>query len=473
MKKNIAIGLLSLVWGILPAQTFTVDKNLPAPEKHLFTKAGTEWVGAIKSMNQNTKTDIQVMAYSYGQDTLGLVCKDPFFRSFVTAYAEHRPLVLSPDMVWLSICQGFSHYVNKHAEKMRDKLVSHQGKVTLSVEVSPQMDMLQPDADWSSALKIFEDSIAGRCKGEIAQILVADFSTTEMTERVASQITLMGTMKQYFNYQLIRIACGIPSVTLEGTTADWEHLLVKINKLAPYVDDDWVKELRPVLKEFVRSSKGKVNLSFWQSMICKNTPDKLESGGGCGPGKTTLFDGWFLKFFPYNQDGRTPKKVAHNTNRMLAEVQKTPFIYVDQVRGLTMNMEMWAGFIGAEEDPATFALRPKMGWMVVTAETTDSLILQLSQASIPKLKVKEFPEVARKVGKLEWLQIEFEGAIQVPDWIDEVQVEQLDLYGKFDDALLARLRELLPGREIDTIGDKCIIVNSHKKEVVPVVPITN
>jgi len=458
MKKNIATWLLlAISWGLLSAQTFTVNENLPAPTNHLKTKPGTEWVNAIKSMNQNTKTDIQVVAYSYAEDSLGLVCKDPFFRSFVKAYAEHRPLVLSPDMVWLSICQGFSNYVNQNAEKMRDQLVSHQGKVTLSVKVAPQMDMLQPDADWSFVLNIFEDSIAGRCKGEIAEILVADFSTTQVTERVASQITLMGTMKKYFNYELIRIACGIPSVTLEGTTADWKHLLKKVDQLAPYVDDSWVEELRPVLKEFVKASEGKVNQRFWQSMICRKTPKKLESGG-CGRGTTTMLDGWFLKFFPYNQDGRTPSRVDHDTNRMLAEVQKTPFVYIDQVRNLRMDMEMWAGFIGAEEDSVTFALRPKIGWMIVTAEPTDPLILKLSQAKSPTLEVKEFPEIARKVGHLNWLQIKFEGAIQVPDWINEVQVEQLDLYGTYDDALVARLRELLPDRVIDPMGDKIIYV---------------
>ncbi|MBL7775710.1 MAG: DUF4419 domain-containing protein, partial [Saprospiraceae bacterium] len=35
-----------------------------------------------------------------------------FLYAVYRAYAEHRPLVLSPDMVWLTILQGFSTHVN-------------------------------------------------------------------------------------------------------------------------------------------------------------------------------------------------------------------------------------------------------------------------------------------------------------------------------------------------------------------------
>ena len=38
---------------------------------------------------------------------------NPFFSMICLAYAEHRPIVLSPDIMWILICNGFSQYVNR------------------------------------------------------------------------------------------------------------------------------------------------------------------------------------------------------------------------------------------------------------------------------------------------------------------------------------------------------------------------
>jgi hypothetical protein len=47
------------------------------------------------------------------------------------AFAEHRPLVLTPDCVWLTIEQGFAHHVAENAETLRPRLVRHEGKQEL------------------------------------------------------------------------------------------------------------------------------------------------------------------------------------------------------------------------------------------------------------------------------------------------------------------------------------------------------
>ncbi len=443
------------------AQTFTIVNNLAAPNQHLHTRSGDAIVKSIIEQNQCTRVEIQCMANSLGQQPLSMIGKDPFFQTFVRAFAEHRPIVLSPDMVWLNICQQFSQHVNQNAEKLRDRLVYHEGKEL--IQVITEQDMLAPDADWNEVLNSFSDAIGQRTKGEIAQVMISDFSTSGKCERMASQITLMGAMKQYFDYELIRFACGIPSITLEGTTADWERLLTKVEALAQYDLKGWVSDLRPILKEFIKASKGEVNLRFWQSMVMTRTPEKLQNAGCTQGVKTTMLDGWFLKFFLYYLKGETPDKVPYNTQYMLPEIEKVPFIYKDLVRNRSCQMEMWAGFVGVEEDTTTFALRPKIGWMMVEAEPTDPEIRALSEQIQPKLTVKEFPELARKVGKMDWLIIEFTDGIKIPDWIGEVQVQQLDLWGTFDEALLKRLHELLPNRNISPVGDKTITISIEQE----------
>lgn len=458
MKKTLISFILALsVSMVLQAQTFTIVNDLDVPKQHLPAHSGDTIIKAIVQEHQSTKNEIKCVANSLGQQPLTLTWKDPFFQTFVRAFAEHRPVILSPDMVWLNICQQFSHHVNQNAEKLREQLVYHEGKEL--IQVITEQDMLAPDADWNVVLDAFAEEIDKRTKGDIAKVMVSNFSTSGKCERTASQITLMGAMKQYSNYELIRIACGIPSITLEGTTADWERLLTKVEALAQYDLQKWVSDLQPILKEFINASKGEVNLRFWQSMVMTTTPEKLQNAGCTQGVKTTMLDGWFLKFFLYYLKGETPDKVPYNTQYMLPEIEKVPFIYKDLVRNRSCQMEMWAGFVGVEEDTTTFALRPKIGWMMVEAEPADPEIRALSEQKQPKLKVKEFPKLARKVGKLDWLTIEFTDGINIPKWIDEVQVKQLDLWGTFDEALLKRLHKLLPDRNISPLGDKLITIS--------------
>ena len=42
--------------------------------------------------------------------------KNPFIGAVHTAYNTHYPLVLSPDMIWQCVAQGFAIHINKNAE---------------------------------------------------------------------------------------------------------------------------------------------------------------------------------------------------------------------------------------------------------------------------------------------------------------------------------------------------------------------
>ena len=69
------------------------------------------------------KVDKDVNTLSVNVDADRLVLQygnHPFFYGMYEAYASHRPFVLSPDMIWLLISQGFSHHINADPEKYRD-----------------------------------------------------------------------------------------------------------------------------------------------------------------------------------------------------------------------------------------------------------------------------------------------------------------------------------------------------------------
>ena len=157
-------------------------------------------------------------------------------------------------MVWLVISQGFARYVNAHSEDLRPKLVGHTGKMDLAIMIDN--DLLNGETDWPSLIDSFSSQIEKHTKDSIAKTITSDFTTTGPVERVASQITLMESVKSYFEYIVYRIACGIPSVTLQGTAKDWQRVLEKTRQLKQYGLGAWLDSLEPILQEFVQAAEG-------------------------------------------------------------------------------------------------------------------------------------------------------------------------------------------------------------------------
>ena len=49
------------------------------------------------------------------------------------AFQHHYTLVLSPDMLRLTMLQGVAQHIKAHADELRARLVKHQGKMELNV----------------------------------------------------------------------------------------------------------------------------------------------------------------------------------------------------------------------------------------------------------------------------------------------------------------------------------------------------
>ena len=53
--------------------------------------------------------------------------------------------------------------------------------------------------------------------------MYSDFSTSAPTTRINSQLGLMASLQEYFEYAMA-LFCGIPSIIMEGPVKDWEKL---------------------------------------------------------------------------------------------------------------------------------------------------------------------------------------------------------------------------------------------------------
>ena len=286
-----------------------------------------------------------------------------FFSMVCLAYAQHRPIVLSPDIMWIVICNGYSQFVNRDPEKFREYLVNHNDKETLVIRTSLGTTTAQK-------VQKFADLIAKETKGGIAEVMTCNFSTTGVIEKMVSQITLMDAVKQYFDYMELLAGCGIPSVTLEGTPDDWKLLREKTRKLGEFGVKKWTDKLDPILAEFVLASEGKPNLKFWWDMAIKGRPLNfhLNAGGGCLPAYgPTPFDGWFLEFIPFDDWGELPKKVpyGHDLPPLMTCVPIIQYVEDDFGNCMGINtLELRGGIVGLAQDTATMALRPEIGWLV-------------------------------------------------------------------------------------------------------------
>lgn len=424
--------------------TFAVDEGLPVPTaSRYWTNNNGDRIAKYLLKDYNAaNSDRGYVASSFKDESFKTMRTDVLFHTIVKAYAEHRPLVLSPDMIWLNICQVFSHYVNEHADSLRSRFVAHDGKMSLVVQT--KKDLLAEEADWAAVMDNFIKQIGENTKGNIAETFISDFSTTGQAERIASGITLMDVTKSYFDYVVIYIACGIPEITLTGTPDDWRRVLEKACELQKYGMEKWIERVKPVLGEFVKASEGRPLRRFWKDMVTLYHPDKLR-GGACSTEKPTKLDGWFLRLFPYNKDGKRVREV-NNLTKMLPEMVKVPFRYIstDGRKTKETPMELWSGFVGVEEDSVTLALAPKIGWLVRVADT-DSETLKGMERNGFSLRVKEVPPILSQLDRIESLELYFTGKVSLPVWMDRIKISRFIIHGRMSEDEKAQIKARFPG----------------------------
>jgi hypothetical protein len=285
-----------------------------------------------------------------------------FFSALHAAFVDHRPIVLSPDMIWLLIAQGFANHVNEHAEEMRSHFVSHEGKKTLVV-IRDDFNKGSLENPWENVFDEFSTHIRREIGDTNHELIVSQFSTTGVIEKAVNEVVLMDSMKAYFEY-IVRTRCGIPEVRLEGTHEDWVQLAKKTEKLGNAFELQWWTErMLPILETIADHSKGQGDPAFWRNIY------KWEDHSG-GP----HIHGWVITFIPYISTDQGMCKASLvfglkefpppwiTTQFLPSGLSKVPFIW--DYLGNEYEMEFVAGFTSFTQDRDTFAVRPKIGWAV-------------------------------------------------------------------------------------------------------------
>lgn len=333
------------------AETYRITK-ISKPEKPLVEKNTLEIISDLKPYKIEHIGDLPAEMISFGAH--------PFLAGTFKAYQDHRPIVINPDVIWLLIEQGFSRHINANAEKFRSRLVKFEGKKDIIISVdSNDIRIGSPNSKWEIAFPKFVESIVSYVGEDFVNNLKADFTTTNRASLIASQITVMETLKAFFNYKMVVNGCGISSVIIEGTADDWEKILKRLDFIESFEMEWWTSELRPIIAKILETKQGKLDKAFWRSMV------RIHEGRLCDT-KTQEIDGWIIKFYPFDEYNKRRRFLPIQFLSLIApEFIKVPFIAEDQKTGVEYKMEFWSGMFGASQDHKDFKMKTQIGWIVV------------------------------------------------------------------------------------------------------------
>ena len=322
-----------------------------------------------------------------------------FVSAVVLAFDKHLELMLRPQHFWLAVTQGVAMHVETHAEALRRRLVKHQGRKVLEIDVTPKAAAGLTAADWEGFADNFTMQIQANAVESTFKHFQCGMSSTTPTERVAINMTVMDAGKSYFDYRLTT-CCGFPKIHMQGTLQDWKLLQSRTHALVTALCSEdcataWLASLDSVFDRLIAAYAHPecVDVEFWESMA--------KRGGTNGSGAHTYVNGWINVFFPYSAPKRlNPFCSAYSSGEEYTQMTKdwtgskvlkqAGLDVLDFPDGLCSApvmldknpLEFRGGFIGVERRDN--CLTPAVGWFVacgVSKRTKYLVSEQVNQAT--------------------------------------------------------------------------------------------
>lgn len=198
------------------------------------------------------------------------------------SFAQHTPLALSPDHLWIAILQGYAIHCNKEPESVRAFFTDSAEKKDLICQVPPT-------PDWPEVGEALATLLGAHIGEKKVNLLSGDFSTTTPVERMVQRICMMQATAPFYNYFRMHTLCGIPYITLLGCTEDWTLLRQRAVALMDLgAPEFWKEKLLSLVLKFEEAARGNADTAFFREFY-------TESGGSGGP----FVAGSINALFPY------------------------------------------------------------------------------------------------------------------------------------------------------------------------------
>ena len=223
-----------------------------------------------------------------------------FLEGLSLAFDAHHSVVLHPHVIFLVIFHSIVRHVLKNAEKLRHRIVSHEGKKELTLECPFSEN--PSDEKWQDIIQKFVQKIYENTNIDIAEACdMSMFSGSTPAVQIAVSSATMAMVQTYFAYNMYT-RCGFPSIKLAGKPEEWDILIEKVTKLItdltlPDFGDKWKSILIPTLKKISETAHGhERDIPFWKSFFKRGSVE--------GSGAYTYISGWVNIFFPEDYLGK-------------------------------------------------------------------------------------------------------------------------------------------------------------------------
>lgn len=335
---------------------------------------------AVEILQLGAGDEVEAFSPGVGQEWIVPMVTDwhPFLEAAYLAFSDHRPLALSPDMIWQLLVQMAAEEVHAAPEKYRGLFADHEhGNRTLEVR-RDGFTLGALNNDWPGVFSELEQRIVAKVPDSPARDFAHAFSTSTPTEIAARRVVLLKAASPYYQYQ-VGTLCGIPRIELYGTVDDWRWIREQVAGLRQFNMKRRVAALMPVLDECLAAAEGKANPAFWKSYY------KFASESG-----SSYVSGWINVFFVEENDKLLDVVLDRKFSWVSPPLKKEKYGAVNLPLGLrtrsfkfkgvvdvdfvwqhfdqTIPMRWRAGFMGVSQDRKSLTLRPVIAWQVLRAK---------------------------------------------------------------------------------------------------------
>ena len=373
--------------GLKPMTNSLYNQNIKEIFSNLFEKRKKVLNKKFRLVYANENEPLRILHYKFdtNETEFSNYGKKSLIYGLAFAYNNHFPINVSPDMIWILILQGYSRFMDKYSELVREKYVNFEGKKTIFLYLFGKTIDMATEEDWSRLLYECTEKISDFIGKEAILNLQSDFSTTNEATLLVSQTSIMSAMKNYFVYKGICGSCGISKIILEGTLEDWEKIKTKLNYLSKIGLNWWTKHLIPIIDNIIKTKKyyqknmilNDELIHFWKNMI--KIKDKYDVY------VPDVFNGWIIKFFPnYNED--LPKLYDELKEEDIPDqIISCPLEILEVGKdGFKTNYkcDIASGFFGIIQDEKSLAVKPVIGYAIVEEEKETSLLSEEDKQKI-------------------------------------------------------------------------------------------
>ena len=363
--------------GLKPSKNLLVSNNIKIILNKLFSKRKKiiNKRGQTEFTRENEPMEILNYKFDTNEKEFFNTGKQSLIQGLILAYKNHFPITVSPDMIWILILQGYSRFMDKFPELVREKYVNFEGQKTLFINRYGLPVNKATEKDWDGIIDECVEQIGEYTGEEIISNLQSDFTTTNAATLLASQASIMSAMKHYFKYEVAMGGCGISYINLEGTLEDWKKIKSKLEFLSNFGLKWWTKHLIQIIENIIKTKKfydknKKIDselVNFWKTMIrIKDKNDEYEPD---------IINGWIIKFIP-DLSENIPKLFDEIFARDVEdEIISCPLkIIEDMSNGLKTiyNCDIASGFFGMTQDKKTLSVKPVIGYTIVVDEKETS-----------------------------------------------------------------------------------------------------